>query len=70
MNRSHPLGSAKYLTLALAPMIALVGACAVSGEAGDNPGAAPSNGVGGSLAVAVASFRVGAGKAATAGPSA
>lgn len=45
MTRNYPLGSTKYLTLALAPLLALMGACTVSGEAGDkNPGAASGNG--------------------------
>ncbi|HYQ44242.1 MAG TPA: DUF1592 domain-containing protein [Polyangiaceae bacterium] len=45
MIRNHPLGSTRYLTLALAPLLAVMGACTVSGQAGDkNPGAAPSNG--------------------------
>lgn len=52
MNRSHPLGSTKYLNLALAPLIALATACAVSGEASDrDPGAAPNNGSGGTPGV-------------------
>ena len=53
MNKTHPLGLAKYFALALAPLFVAATACSVSGAAGDRDrlggtGGTPANGVGGS----------------------
>jgi len=48
VNSKNPLGSPKYLALILAPMIAVIAACTVSGAAGDREAmGAPSDGAAG-----------------------